>query len=193
MRRILGVLLPIALIVAACGGDSDPATTTEAAGGSEQTTSPPETTTTITDADVGTDFAITEVNFETGMVTVTNVGSETGNLEGHALCQRPSYLTLPDTELAPGESAQFSSGGLGGLDPDNGEVGLYSSGSFSSAADILSYVEWGRSGHGRSSVAVEAGIWPDASFVITGPDSIAIIAPEPPATDPDGWFIEAGD
>ena len=41
----------------------------------------------------------------------------------------------------------------------DGEVGLYTAQSFGSSDAIISYVEWGASGHRRSGVAVEAGVW----------------------------------
>lgn len=201
MRRSLVLVLPLLLVTAACGGDSAATSTTEAPSTSEQPVTPPESSTssttealtTTTVEEDGLQFAITEVNFTTGMVKISNVGTETATLSGYSLCQRPSYFTLPDTQLAPGESVEFEDAALGGFDPTSGELGLYSSGSFSNPDDIVSYVEWGRSGHGRSSVAVEAGIWPDASFVVTSEETISIISAEPPATSPDGWFIEAGD
>ena len=66
----------------------------------------------------------------------------------------------PDGALMIDEVARISA-----LSPDSGEVGLYSISSFSSSDAILGYVEWGSSGHGRSSVAVAAGIWDRLHFI----------------------------
>ncbi len=138
------------------------------------------------------------------MIVVTNVGDATGNLAGHFLCQRPAYFGIPDVEVAPGQSVAISTGGsvfqpppdaitldqiatIGTLSPGAGEVGLYKSANFGSSTDILSYVEWGRSGHGRSSVAVEAGIWSD--FVQTGEDSVAISVNTTPDTSATHWDV----
>ena len=74
----------------------------------------------------------------------------------------------------------------GGLAQD-GEIGLYNSNSFGSADAIVSYVEWGSSGHGRSATAVEAGIWVSGGFVPTTVDSGAILASRTPPTDPSHW------
>ena len=55
-----------------------------------------------------------------------------------------------------------------------------------SSTASLSYVEWGKSGHERSSVAVNAGIWPDNAFVETTAGTTRI-ASNLPATSPDDW------
>lgn len=199
MRRILSILFSLTLLVAACGGDSadGDTSTTEAPSTSEDSTTPPESssssmaeeTTTTDETDSEPAFAITEVDFVGGTVTVTNVGGGTGSLDGYALCQRPTYLTIRDVELAPGESTTFEASSLGGFSAEDGEVGLYSTGSFDSTDAIVSYVEWGRSGHGRSSVAVAAGIWPADAFVATSADAATIGTGDLAVTSPDDWLI----
>jgi len=139
----------------------------------------------------GTIFEITSVTFGAPMVVITNVGTETGSLGGHWICQRPSYQELPAIDVGPGESVAISLGGniflpppgtltieeqlnIGSITPSSGEIGLYSSNSFGSADAIVSYVEWGNSGHGRSSTAVEAGAWDEGGFVATTDESAGI-------------------
>lgn len=139
------------------------------------------------------------------MIVITNVGDVTGNLAGHFLCQRPAYFAIPDVEVPPGQFVAISTGGtvfqpppdaitidqvatIGTLRPGDGEVGLYDSGNFGASTDILSYVEWGSSGHGRSSVAVKAGIWSDG-FVQTADDSVSISANTLPATEAAHWDV----
>jgi hypothetical protein len=140
-----------------------------------------------------------------GKVVIQNVGGEAGSIGGLWLCQRPSYYEFPDIVLQPGESAAVSVGGdifvpppdaiviegiaaIGPFDPASGEVGLYSKRAFEDPSAILSYVEWGNSGHGRSATAVSAGIWPDGGFVPTTADSGAILATTIPSTDPTHWI-----
>ncbi|MCZ6505529.1 MAG: hypothetical protein O6834_06065, partial [Actinobacteria bacterium] len=153
----------------------------------------------------GAHFVLTSISFgDGGMIVITNVGDATGNLAGHFLCQRPAYFGIPDVEVAPGQSVAINTGGsvfqpppdaitidqiatIGTLSPGDGEVALYNSANFGSSADILSYVEWGSSGHGRSSVAVSAGIW--SGFVQTGDDSVALSANTTPATDASHWDV----
>jgi len=147
-----------------------------------------------------------DTSFQEGWVLLQNTGNTPWNLTGHYLCQRPSYFALPDVTIpagdiywvgigvdhdAPGVGAN---GAVGTFDPDGGEVGLYSSSSFGDANAILSYVEWGSTGHGRSSVAVAAGIWEAGDFVtvpsdLTGAISVFDSAAPPGAAN---WFdIEA--
>ena len=186
-----------------------PAATTTTDGSTD--TAAPETTTTTTTADTpssGARFAITEVGLgPLGQVFIQNVGDAAGSLAGHWLCQRPAYHELPDVELQPGEVAQvFVSGhddifgprtgaiavegiaNTGPFNPESGEIGLYNSNSFGSADAIVSYVEWGDGGHGRSDTAVEAGIWASGGFVATTADSGTILATTIPPTDPGHWI-----
>jgi hypothetical protein len=219
MKRF-ALVFALVLVVAACGDDDAESTaTTQAAAATTATTEADMTDETMTDdmdddmtdetmaddmdddmTDDMTDgdmmgegviFEITTVSFASPMVVITNVGTESGNLGGHWICQRPSYQEIPDVELAPGESVAISLGGdgfappagaltiegaldLGAIAAGSGEIGLYSSNSFGSADAIVSYVEWGNSGHGRSATAVEAGAWDDGGFVATTDDTAGI-------------------
>jgi hypothetical protein len=185
-------------------------TTTTTTQAETTTTTAAETTTTATatTTEAGqAQFALSTVGFgESAMIVITNIGGGPGNLGGHWLCQRPSYWEIPPIELAPLEAVAIDAGGetfspppdaktlddvaaIGNLSPGTGEIGLYSSSSFGSADAIVSYVEWGRSGHGRSSVAVSAGIWSEGSFVATDDTSAAIVAILLPAEDPQDWEI----
>ncbi len=135
----------------------------------------------------GAAFAITRVEFgDGGLVEITNVGDAEGVMDGWFLCQRPSYHALPAATLAPRQSLiiEAAQASIGTLDPTDGEMGLYRSGAFGDAGAIVSYVEWGSSGHGRAAVAVTAGIWPDGGFVPAGGDGITS---DGTATGPAGW------
>lgn len=150
----------------------------------------PAESTTSNDASSGTAvLAITEIDLLDGTVTVTNLGEEPASLEGHAICQRPNYSFFEDVTLEPGESIEVEASKIGGFDPETGEVGLYSSGQFDDSSSILSYVEWGRSGHGRSSVAADAGIWPADGFVATTADTELLTTNGEVAESPDEWVV----
>ena len=169
------------------------------------TTAAPTTTPPTTDASSPAALEITSVSFGDGsMVVITNVGDAAVNLGGHWLCQRPAYFELPEVEVGPGQSFAMSLGGsvfvpppgaitveetasLGAFTPGSGELGLYSSSSFGSADAIVSYVEWGTPGHGRSGTAVEAGIWVNGGFVETTDDTVSIDRTNLDATGPDAW------
>jgi hypothetical protein len=214
--RSLITFAVLTLIVAACGTASEtattnseptttvaPDTTTSTAGAT--TSAPAEETTTTTPPVSGARFVLTSISLgDGGMVVITNIGDEAGSLAGHFLCQRPSYFAIPDVEVPAGGLVAISTGGnafvpppgaitideiaaIGTLKPADGEVGLYTSALFGSATDIISYVEWGSSGHGRSSLAAEAGIW--SGFVQTTADSVAILANTLPASDAAHWDV----
>ncbi len=202
MKRI-ALLVALVLVVAACGDDDAADTTTTQASTATTAADVTDTTEAMTEDEMtedemtesmspeGTIFEITSVSFGAPMVVITNVGTETGSLGGHWVCQRPSYQELPAIDIGPGESVAISLGGdvflpppgtltieaqlnLGSITASSGEIGLYSSNSFGSADAIVSYVEWGNSGHGRSSTAVEAGAWDDGGFVATTETSAGI-------------------
>lgn len=180
MTRTLTIL---ALVLAACGGsagtdDPPPSSTTTT------TTQAPTTTTTATPADGDTTTTTTQattttaatqvsgpaklviasIDFETGMFTLRNDGGESLDLTGYFACNRPNYVELPGRVLEPGATTDISTGGLS-LSADDGELGIYTSQSFSSTSAIRAYVQWGSDGHGRTGTAVDAGVWTEGEFV----------------------------
>lgn len=192
MRRFV-TLVVVVLIAAACGSsDSNSTTTTSATGGNDVTTTSGDATSTTatggsTDTTSGDNSAtdallvISRVVFgDGGYVSVSNVGGTGGSLDGWQLCQRPAYYAIGPVEVAPGETVHFTTGGdvaeltgqvidangrFGRFSASGGEIALYAENAFGSASAIRSYVEWGSSDHGRSSVAVAAGIWTEGGFV----------------------------
>ena len=110
------------------------------------------------------------------------------------------YHVFGDIELAPGEFDAVSLGGGVFLPPpgaketttanikaDDGEIGLYSNPDFGNSDAIVDYVEWGSSGHGRSSVAVGAGIWKADDFVATTGDTVFLFADSSPSDGAEDW------
>jgi hypothetical protein len=201
MRRFF-LFVALALVAAACSSGGDTAADT--------TMSPPpegSTTTAVSTTAGGGSavFAIETVTFGEGaMVVITNTGTVAGELAGHWLCQRPSYSQIPDVALGPGEQVAIALDGddfapppgaltvdavatVGTIDPASGELGLYSASQFDDATAMVSYVEWGSGGHGRSSVAVVAGIWTKGGFVTTTSATASLSATSVPATGPDDW------
>ena len=202
----------LALVAAACGDDSAGPTTT--AGSPTPTTAAPtsapsnDSSTTIASVgDGGAVFAMTSVTLSASgrAVLIQNVGSSSGNLSGFALCQAPAYHTFGDIELGPGEFIAVSLGGddfvapagaketvtanVGRIDAEDGELGLYSKREFSNSDAIVDYVEWGSTGHRRSGVAVEAGIWSSGDFVATTADSVELSAQITPSAGAGDWVV----
>jgi hypothetical protein len=163
------------------------------------------------DADAAAAFAITAIAFgDSGFIQISNVGNAAGDPGGHWLCQRPAYYEIPSVALGPGQSVwvaadkddlQFvgavvaavdAAGTLGRLAASSGEVALYAGRDFSDPGAIVDYVEWGTSGHGRSGVAVDAGIWPAGGFVETPDGTIAITSGGVNADAPAAWAPDIG-
>ncbi len=102
----------------------------------------------------------------TDWVELRNGGTTTVDLSSWWICSRFSYRqlsTLPllagaDLILAPGEILAVGTGI--DLDANSADFGLYTSSTFSSAAAMVDFVQWGSgSGIGRSQVAATAGLW----------------------------------
>lgn len=188
--RLIVVLLVLAIGVSACSSDDAAETTTSAAG--ETTTTPAddastttvaETTTTVREQPEGASsfFAINEIGLgPDGYVSLTNFTDVPVRLAGLFLCQRPNYFELPDVAVEPGQTVRVAVGDgdglenvvatnatLGDLNPEDGEIALYTSQDFDDPAAMIVYLEWGSTPHGRSSVAVEAGLWLEGSFAPT--------------------------
>ena len=184
------LLLILMLVAVSCGGSETATPETTAA-----TTTTQATTTTAPPPAAGREpvFAITEIVFgDDGYVAITNQGVGAGSLDGWQLCQKPKYIRL-NGDLAPGETLFVtvgrsdregqvlnSSGRYGTLDPADGEMGLYLNSSFEDPDSLVSYVEWGSTGHGRAATAGEAGVWPAGDFVdAAGASAIAANVPVP--------------
>ena len=164
MKKILWLMLALGLLAAGCGGTDDEPTAgaTETAGATTfvfvPSTAPPGSH----------PLVLRAIDFDAGMVEIANTGSEAFDLAGHWLCNRPNYRATPAETIAPGTSLMVSLDGLR-IEASDGELALYrSTQSFSSVDTIVRYVEWGSTGHGRSGIAVIAGIWTDGDFVSGG-------------------------
>jgi len=102
-------------------------------------------------------------------VELKNLGTTAVDVSGYWLCNFPDYQSIGNlttvcgnTMMMPGELLTVS-----GFSVPTGdaELGLYTSNSFSSSTAMIDYVEWGSTGHQRSSVAVQAGIWTAGDFL----------------------------
>jgi hypothetical protein len=143
-------------------------------------------------------------------MVISNRGPGASSTAGHWICQFPSYYELPAVDLQPGEKVAIQLGAdpvpelagviatvdvstpIGRISPADGELGLYLGNTFNSADTIVDYVEWGTTGHARSSVAVAAGIWIDGGFIEVPTEALAIVAQVFPSVGPADWFAEIG-
>ena len=110
----------------------------------------------MADGDGG--LAIVSIDFDAGEVVIANNGGAEVDLDGHFLCNFPSYAPISGIgAVAPGASVTVPI--PVDVSPAAGELGLYTTDSYSSPDAIQAYVEWGTADHERSGVAQEAGIW----------------------------------
>lgn len=182
---------------------------------STTTTVPPATTTTTTTTttlppNAAAAFGLTQVVFgESSFVVVTNWGNDRGNLEGQWLCQFPSYISLPDIELGPGEQALIGLAGtpppdlagmvvtvdlgpaIGNFDANSGEVALYADSSFDDPESMVAYVEWGEPGHARAEVAIAAGLWTGGAVAVFD-DAPSISTGVFPSISEADWAADVG-
>lgn len=193
IRPITGALA-ILLVTAACSSTTNTTTTS--------TTSAPTPT-----LPPGAEIAITEVTFGAdGQVVITNLGSESVNLQGAWLGQGLSFVQFADILLSPGETlvvgvgesldldSGVATGGfvgigdsLGVLDPAAGEAALFRHGDFNDPDALLSYVQWGSPEGRHAAVAGTAGVWDPPAFVKTSSDTPGIVAAGTPAIAVDAW------
>jgi len=138
---------------------------------------------TVSAQDAGT-IAVTGIDLENDTVEITNSGDTEIDINGLVLCNFPAYAPIEGADpIAPGASITVDAGAHGvALADDQGEFGLYTESSFEDPNAIISYVEWGTSGHQRSSVAVEAGIW-DGGVVPAGTSLSASVDSPTSASD----------
>lgn len=178
-RIIVALTVTLALIAAACGSDSESSSSVTEPNATSDSTTTTSSSGSSAPAASSSGVEVIAVDFVAGIATVANNGTETVDLAGHQLCNRPTYVALPNQTLGPGETIDVS---IGGLTQDGGEVGLYTSGDFGSSDALVDYVTWG-SGGGRLSVAEEAGQWSGSPATAEG-DSLMLIGPSGTA---DGW------
>lgn len=195
-RRVVLLLGALALVATACGGTEAaetsqatlPPTTAATTTAPTPTTAPPTTvaipTTTIPPSTApspggeASPLVIAAVDFDAGVVEIRNDGDTAYDATGHWVCNRPSYVPLPEGVIEPGASVTITTSSIN-ASPEDGEVGLYTAQEFSNADAMIRYVQWGSADHGRAAVAVAAGIWPEGDFVENGGASLVAVGPNP--------------
>ncbi|MCB0705821.1 MAG: T9SS type A sorting domain-containing protein [Saprospiraceae bacterium] len=105
-----------------------------------------------------------------GTIEIKNIGTNIEPIANYFLCEYPNYAQLStltvecgSLALEPGQLVVVSGFPLGGA--ADGELAFYISNQFTNPNAIIDYVEWGSTGHVRSSVAGMAGIWSLGDFV----------------------------
>ncbi len=105
-----------------------------------------------------------------GTVELKNTGTSIVDVSGYFLCDFPAYQSISNSTLDCGNmmmmpGSLLTVNNFNTIDGQDGEMGLYSSPNYTNPDAMVDYVEWGSTGHQRSSVAVNANIWTDGDFV----------------------------
>lgn len=146
-------------------------------------------------------IVINEFQPETNTVEIKNLGTTSINVGSFILCSFPVYTTLSNMTIVSGDLMldQNEIVVLSGhsMNVADDELGLYLLNAFTNPAAMVDYVEWGSTGHFRSSVAVSAGIWNTGEFLnffpLTGETYMWDGGGDAPAnwfTDPDTFGAE---
>ena len=208
-------VIALVLVISACtsGGTSTdsegssplepttPSPTTTVPGDDVGTTAPDTTTTTVITGNAK--FVIGSVVFgEAGTIEVGNLGPDAGDLSGFWIAVHPYYMEIPSTIIAPGKAIIVTieeqadpelvipaAGLLPVLTSASGEIGLYSSGDFGDPDAIVDYAEWGSTGHVRSNIAIEAGLWPEDQVIVTDGSVTGLAADDRSEPGPQGWSV----
>jgi hypothetical protein len=112
------------------------------------------------------------------LVEIKNIGDNMVDISSYFLCSFPTYsqlngLTLESGSLflIPGAIVVLSGHNMS---PADGELALYLNNQWPNSEMILDYVEWGSTGHMRSSVAQAAEIWANGDFVVPTADGTSL-------------------
>jgi len=174
-RPLLVLAIASVLLVSACGDDANGDT----AAGSESGV--------VADVVANPGLQLLAVDFTLGSVAILNTSNEEISTEGFWLCSQGAYVQIDPQPIAARSSILFQLDDLGELDPADGELALYRSDDFDSVDAIHSYVEWGSTGHQRSALATEAGIWVPGGFVESDASSALLTNIDPTGFDVVNW------
>ena len=113
-------------------------------------------------------------------IEIKNIGDETADISGWKLCRLLNYTQLPTGITIPADgiivihvgasgtntSTDIFLSSMSALNVSASDLGLYiNTLTFTSSANMRSFVQWGSDGNGRESVAVTAGFWTAGTFV----------------------------
>ena len=121
---------------------------------------------------------ISEV-FGDGSFELRNTGTTTVDISSYWICDFPRYrplngLTIECGSLNLGANEEVVISDVSLFQSDDSELGLYTNSNFGSAAGLISYLEWGSTGHTRADLAIGNNIWDgNAASAFAAGESIA--------------------
>ena len=133
-------------------------------------------------------IAVTSVELNAGTIEVTNTGDADVDPNGLIFCNFPAYAGIEGAAvIAPGETITIDSAAHGvALDAAGGEMGISTVAEYENPDAMITYVEWGTTGHQRSPIAVQAGVW--AEGVAEAVDRVLTASVDSPA-GPADWAV----
>lgn len=153
-----------------------------------------------------TDLRITEISEGEQWVEIVNTGDGSVDVSAAELCANFAYEEVQDLTVKAHDdkgdedltldAGEFLALEWDQVDADNGDMGLYLSGTsgsgFGDPENIIDYVRWGSdaSEADREDVAVDAGIWTEGDFVEPAREgaTIAFLGDDPKMNDdPADW------
>ena len=114
------------------------------------------------------------VDNEIGVIMIANVSDNTVDISQHRLCFLFTYPVISDLQIDFGDPSNILPGGfiaLSGvpIDANASDLAIYlPTGAFTDPDNMIDFMQYGSSGNGRESVAVEKGIWDAGTFVEGG-------------------------
>lgn len=124
----------------------------------------------VSSLSLSSQIVINEIVYGTSQaVEIKNLGPSSLDISDYWLCSFPTYNQLSSLTVLSG-SLNLDAGALlvvsgHGYSNTDDELGLYTASGFGNEENIIDYVEWGSTGHVRSTVAQAAGIWSAGDFV----------------------------
>jgi hypothetical protein len=135
-------------------------------------------------------ISVTSVDLKAGTIEVTNTGDSDVDPNGLILCNFPAYAGIEGAPVIdPGETIMIDSAAHGvALDSAGGEMGIYTAPRVREPRCDDHLCRMGTTGHQRSPVAIQAGVW--AEGVAVAVDGVLAASVDAPA-GPVDWAAAA--
>lgn len=135
------------------------------------------------------DLQVVGIDYELDSMVVTNVGASDVRTEDLWIYQNGDIAEFNIFTVEPRATILFSLRDVGGAETTGGEVALFSGDSFSDPEAMVDYVAWGSSGHEKSPLASEAGLWGPDESVDVPEGTVGILRADQAALGADSWIV----
>ena len=129
------------------------------------------------------------IDYELNSMIITNIGASDVRTEGLWVYQDGESAEFDIFTIEPRATIRFSLREVGGASLSGGEVALFSKDSFSDANAMLDYVAWGETGHDKSALASEAGLWGPDEYVKVDTEVVVILRADQASIGAGSWIV----